>query len=89
MARTLKSITVDELIERLQDIKAEHGGEAMIAFSSNYGDYGKTQQVHVIDGEAEERDIEESGYSQSGFAVVEYEQDEDDAREFQKMVILT
>lgn len=77
MARQLKSITVGELIAALQD----EDPEAEVCFASNYGDFGKTQQVLGIRGEIERAEIEESAYSESGWAIAtpEAEDPEDEA----------
>ncbi len=73
MPRPPKSITVAELIEILQD----QDPEARVMFACDYGDHHHTKQVLTIDGELEPLLIEESGYSQSGWAVVEDDGDED------------
>jgi len=61
----LDTITVKELIEALEDLEPN----ALIAFSSDYGDHTHTEQVHSIDGNIEKKLITESGYSESGWAV--------------------
>lgn len=82
--KQFKSITVQELIDVLSDLPPE----AMIAFSSNYGDYHKTQQVHAIEGVAEEACIERSAYSDSGFAIVSEADDDVDEGEAHAIVYI-
>jgi hypothetical protein len=65
MARTFKTITAGELRELLEDLD----DDAPVAFASNYGDRGGTRQVHALAGDAEELPIEESRYSESGWAL--------------------
>ena len=72
MARTLKSITVAELIEELEG----QDPEAMVVFASDYGDIGHTRQVHFINGELEPLTLEESAYSDSGWAVADTDDEE-------------
>jgi len=70
---TMKTLTVAELIELLQD----QDPDAKVIFSTNYGDYHRTQQALPIEGrDFEEVKITKSAYSNSGFAVVS--QDDDD-----------
>lgn len=71
--RQLRSCTVQELLDALEG----EDRKAMVVFASNYGDLGKTQQVHAIAGDVEEQIIEESAYSDSGWAVQRRE-DEDE-----------
>jgi hypothetical protein len=61
----LKSITVAKLIELLQD----QDPDAKVVFSTNYGDYSRTEQALPLKGEIEEVFVEPSAYSNSGFAV--------------------
>ena len=74
----LKTITVRELIEALQN----EDPEARVVFASNYGDRARTQQAHAIKGECEPATLRESGYSDSGWAV-----DEEDGGEPSVLVI--
>lgn len=77
-ARTLNSITVKELI----DILRMHKPDAKVIFASDYGDRGHTQQAHKIEGDIEPVKLTESGYSESGFKVVDdFDTDVDDDRE--------
>lgn len=72
------TITVGELRDALVDLADEWGEDTPIAFSSDYGDHGHTQQLHRLRGEADLRPIEESGYSISGFAVREAHEDDEE-----------
>jgi hypothetical protein len=65
MPRKFESITVAQLIEVLQ----AESPDAIVAFSSNYGDICNTIQLHRINGEVQREVVCESGYSNSGFAV--------------------
>ena len=69
-----KTITVAELIERLQG----EDPDAQVVFSTCYGDYHRTQQALPIHGEFEEQAIEKSAYSNSGFALADEDDDDDD-----------
>lgn len=69
----MRSITVRELIEALED----EDPEAQVICACNYGDIGKTQQVVFLTGQVEEATLERSAYSESGWAVL----DEDDENE--------
>lgn len=62
----MRTITVAEL----RDLLDGEDDEALVIFSTSYGDYGRTQQALPIDGEIERRRIEESAYSNSGYALV-------------------
>lgn len=65
MNAKLNTITVAELIETLKGLPED----ALVAFASDYGDRCHTMQVHKLNGEAEMMLIEESAYSNSGFAI--------------------
>jgi hypothetical protein len=81
----LKSITVAELIEALQG----EDPEAMVVFASNYGDYHKTQQVHFIGGDLEEQPVEESAYSDSGYAICRPEEGDDEELDGSSFLVLS
>ena len=68
---TLRTLTVKELIEVLQD----EDPEMPVVFATDYGDIGHTQQIIGIDGTVEEEPIHESGYSRSGWAVPNHERE--------------
>ena len=68
----LHTITKQELVDILADLP----DDARLAFATDYGDRSHTQQVHAIEGSVEERDIGESGYSDSGWAVLDDEDDD-------------
>ena len=72
--RALLSITVADLIAALQD----EDPEALVVFSSDYGDITHTEQVHAIKGEVEEVTLEETAYSGSGWAVRHADDDDDE-----------
>lgn len=67
----MNTITVAELIAKLQD----QDPDAKVIFGADYGDRGRTEQALAIKGRIETVEIEESGYSVSGFAI----KTEDDA----------
>ena len=72
--RAIRSINVRELIDALEG----EDPEALVVFSSDYGDISHTQQVHPISGDMEEGTLEETAYSASGWAILSDEDDEDD-----------
>jgi len=71
---TLRTITVGELIERLKG----EDPDALVIFTADYGDRCHTAQALPIRGRVETVTIRESGYSSSGYAVVD---DGDDSRD--------
>lgn len=66
MALKLKTLTVAELIDLLQD----QDPDARVIFSTDYGDYSRTEQALPLKGDIDEVFVEKSAYSNSGFAVV-------------------
>jgi hypothetical protein len=79
-----RTITKAELIESLEDLNDDDA----IAFASDYGDIVHTMQVHRIQGVIDEAVLEESAYSDSGFAIRDPESDECDDEQ-QKVFILS
>lgn len=77
---TMRTITVAKLIELLQD----QDPDAQVIFSTNYGDYHRTQQALPIKGDFEEVVIEKSAYSNSGFAIAE----NDDVEEYEPFLVI-
>ena len=73
-----RSMTVRQLREALDGLD----DEMLVAFACDYGDRAHTQQVLSITtaDEYDESEIEESGYSNSGFALLEGDE-EDEAPE--------
>jgi hypothetical protein len=71
MAREFTTTTLDELIETLTEARDEWGGDTLVTFASDYGD-SHTQQVHRLQGEVSMRRVGPSGYSESGFAIVDH-----------------
>jgi hypothetical protein len=67
----LHTISKQELIEALSELPED----ARLAFASDYGDRTHTQQVHPIKGDVEERQITESAYSDSGFALADEDEE--------------
>lgn len=59
------TITKAQLLDALADLPEG----ARLAFSSDYGDYTHTEQLHRLKGDVEEVQVRESGYSDSGYAV--------------------
>lgn len=70
----MKTITVGELMQLLSD----YDPERKVIFAANYGDRGRTQQAIPIRGELEEMPLRESGYSDSGYALAESDEDWND-----------
>ena len=76
--RNFKTLTVSELIERLQDMDPD----ARVVFTCDYGDYHHTAQaLPIVDDVEQSGQIEESAYSHSGFALGEDDGSEDDEEE--------
>lgn len=73
MPRTLRTITVGQLIDALEG----EDRNARVIFSADYGDRGNTQQALPISGDIETVTISESAYSNSGFAIAETDEDDD------------
>lgn len=68
--------TVKELIEELEQFEPD----AVVLFAADYGDHGHTTQalpIESVDNLGHEQVIEQTAYSKSGLAIVEY----DDANE--------
>lgn len=61
----LRTITVRQLRELLDG----EDDDLPVIFSTDYGDYHHTQQALPLIGETDEVLVEESAYSNSGFAV--------------------
>lgn len=61
----MRTITAAQLIEELESLPPN----APVAFASDYGDRGHTQQVIFLRGSIEKMPIRESGYSDSGYAL--------------------
>lgn len=66
--RELRTLTVGQL----RDLLADYGDDLPVVFSCDYGDYCHTEQALPIRGhDVFEVVLEESAYSQSGFAVAD------------------
>lgn len=82
----LRSFTVKELIEILED----YDPKALVVYTVDYGDYHNTQQALPIQKVSDQQEmgviIVKSAYSQSEFALVEYDEDDIDPREEQTRV---
>lgn len=72
--RALKTITVAELIELLQ----EQQPDARVIVTADYGDYCHTPQALPLRGDIESVKIAESAYSASGYKLVDEDDDDDD-----------
>lgn len=70
---TMRTITKAELIEALEELDDDD----KVIFTTDYGDYHSTQQALPISGRVEEVSITKSAYSNSGFALVD-DNDEDE-----------
>jgi hypothetical protein len=69
----MRTITVRDLIALLED----EDQDKKVVFSTCYGDYHRTQQALPLRGEVEEVLIEKSAYSNSGFAIADNDDDEE------------
>ena len=81
-----RGLTVDQLIEALQDMD----GQAIPLFVCDYGDYSHTQQAFPIT-KVEELDrlsVVETAYSQSGIAVRELTDSDEDTSIHPNVIIL-
>jgi len=67
-----RSMTVGELRELLDG----QDDEALVVFTSDYGDHCHTRQVHLLDGVLDETLVEKGAYSDSGWIVASDEDDE-------------
>lgn len=67
----LKTVTKAELLELL----AQYDDEQLIAFSYDYGDHSHTEAIDGIT-RADEKQLTETAYSPSGFAVASDEDEE-------------
>ena len=72
---TKKTMDLDELIAMLEDTREIYGGNTPVFMTADYGDYYHTTQALPI-MDVDSGDIEESGYSNSGFAVSDEEDEE-------------
>jgi hypothetical protein len=84
MARQLKTITVGEL----KDLLDGYDEDTPVIFSADYGDYHHTPQALPLKGEAEDVTVTETGYSNSGFAVVTEEDEEIDYDEDEQFLLI-
>jgi len=72
-------MTVDELIEHLQDLKSQGHGEKEVMFSYNYGDHWRTTVAEKVEG-SEVGPVKYSDYH-SMWKVVDMTDDEGESRE--------
>lgn len=75
--RTLKTITVAELIDLLED----QDPKTLVIFTADYGDHHHTPQALPIRGEFETVKVERNAYSNSGFAIAGDDHDDPSAPE--------
>jgi hypothetical protein len=80
----LRTMTVRDLIARLEG----EDPDMPVIFTADYGDYHHTAQALRIRGEIDEVQITESGYSASGYALVERDADHDDPDEIEPATYL-
>src|SRR5688572_5391598 len=83
MARQFRTITVEHLRELLED----QADEALVIFTTDYGDHSHTPQALPLEGEIEEVTISESAYSNSRWAIDE-DDDEDQEEAKQKYLVI-
>lgn len=74
MARQLRSITVQDLLDALED----QPKDALVIVGADYGDLSHTEQALGLKGEVEEVTITPSAYSNSGFAIAEPDEDDEE-----------
>lgn len=79
-----RSMTVGQLREILED----YSDDEPVMFGCNYGDYHRTQQVLLIEGNLERLPVEDSAYSESGWAVVRDVTD-DTSKECRRILVLS
>jgi len=77
MTSQLRTITVRELRDLLED----QDDNALVIFTANYGDYHRTSQALPLKGEVEEGTVAKSAYSNSGFELVQDDEDPDNEGE--------
>lgn len=71
MKNGLRTVTLEQLREMVQDAISLHGEETPVAFVCNYGDYHRTMQaLPFVEYRAEMATVVESSYSESGFAAL-------------------
>jgi len=81
----LRTITVRELVESLEDFQPD----TLVVFASDYGDHCHTMQAVTIKGEFEVKDLQRSGYSDSGFAVPSEDDDGRPREDSVKALVIT
>ena len=72
----LHSMSIADLIETLREAGDAYGFETQVVVTADYGDICHTQQALPLTGRAELLDIEESGYSHSGWAISQDQEEE-------------
>lgn len=78
-----KTLTVRALRELLEN----EDDDALVVFTTNYGDYHRTAQALTLDGEIEEGIAVKSAYSNSGYALADDDEDQDD-EDAQKVLVI-
>ncbi len=76
MKNRLHTLTVNELIDELRQLCHNGLGDAQVVMTSNYGDRGRTTQALNIN-EIKIVDLRETGYSETGYAVEDPEENFD------------
>ncbi len=71
------TISIQSLHDLLEDLIDRGHGECSIFMSSDYGDYGHTEQLLTIDEDIHHVPVVTSGYSETGFSISN-DGDEDD-----------
>lgn len=82
--KTATLLDLKQAIDRAIDM---YGEDKPVVFTADYGDRCHTMQALSISGDLEERSIRESGYSSSGYAVNEPDDDRDDSNDETVLVI--
>lgn len=70
-----RTITVAELRDLLED----QADQALVVFSTDYGDHSRTPQALPLRGDIEECSLTKTAYSNSGYAIAE--PDDEDAED--------
>lgn len=81
---TMRTITKAELLEALEELNDDD----KIIFTTDFGDHHHTPQALPLRGEVEEVRITKSAYSNSGFALEEEDDDEEDCDERQTYFVI-
>ena len=80
----LRTITVARLIDLLEG----ESPDALVIVSTDYGDHHHTPQALPLRGELETVTVEKSAYSNSGYAIAEPEDGDDEDGEDETFLVI-